>query len=595
MAPIWNWRDALRIGVAAARPAAEAPAITPATRKLTSSDYHRMGAALAGKRAPYLVNNVPVGQAPAFFQNVPEQPPLLLEEKWRILNLDRRALDTMASNDLIELLCDLSPDVSRALWDFLRMCNPGWEAVACRPGTDKKLASADVKLQAFLDVLRNRHGSFDMIINRLFVSAFLRGAFLAELVMDARGRTPLDIVTPDPASIRFRRKLDATYGVIWEMGQWQVRDFVAIDRPTVRYLAVDPLPGSPFGRPLATPALFSTLFLLNLLHDIKRVVSQQGYPRIDIEVDLAQLKEAMPANLEDDPEAFEGWVQGAIAQIENVYNNLEPDDAYVHTSVIKVNRPIGTVDANSLGAVQGLITALERMAVRALKTMPLMMGITDGVSEANANRQWEIYSAGIKALQHLGENLLEYLLTKAMQSVGIACTVQFRFAELRAAEELRDEQTRQLKILNIGGEYDRGWISQAEAAQKAVGHAPDTEEPRATLIARENQEAQFEMIKAQQAVANALAEQKLAIAAEKADNDAKDKAANFALKIATAEVAGAGGAALAGAVPLSSTLLDGEGGQDKGGGSSNAGGERPNGEDPANNTADVGVKGVPNG
>jgi hypothetical protein len=42
----------------------------------------------------------------------------------------------------------------------------------------------------------------------------------------------------------------------------------------------------------------------------------------------------------------------------------------------------------------------------------------------------------------------------------------------------RDAQTRTMEIANIREEYSAGWISQNEAATKAVGHDADVPEPR---------------------------------------------------------------------------------------------------------------------
>jgi len=161
-----------------------------------------------------------------------------------------------------------------------------------------------------------------------------------------------------------------------------------------------------------------------------------------------------------------------------MYGRLEPDDAYVHTDVVKVNRPVGAVDASSLGAVDSLIRAVERMAIRGLKTMPLLMGSNEAVSETHANRQWEIHVAGIKAVQHLAEQMIERLLTLALQMQGLRAVVTFRFAELRASEEFRDAQTAAAIIENAKQKYLAGWISQDEAALEVVGHAPDRPTPR---------------------------------------------------------------------------------------------------------------------
>ena len=265
------------------------------------------------------------------------------------------------------------------------------------------------------------------------------------------------------------------------MGQWQGAKWVALDRETIGYIPVDPFPGSPYGRPLATPALFSSLFLLGLLHDLRRVVAQQGYPRLDVEVKLAELLETMPADLESDPERVKQWISETLDEISDAYSALEPDDAYVHTSVISINRPVGTVNSSSLSAVDGLIRGLERMATRALKSMPLLMGSNESVSETHANRQWEIHVAGIKSIQHLCETLMGRLFTLALQCQGIQAQAVLRFAELRASEELRDAQTEAVRIENATLKYQQGWISQDQAAEEVTDSPADVPEPRVVL------------------------------------------------------------------------------------------------------------------
>ncbi len=414
-------------------------------------------------------------------------PPPDAEQSWRMANLDTKALDRAAPGRLLELLIDLSPDVSRAIWDLLRLLNPGIETFAAyRPGTEE----VDQRAQTALDAIRARlnglYGTMNVPINRLFIAALLRGAFLAELVADEAGRVPLDLATPDPISVRFQRVKDPERGDIWQAGQLQGARFVPFDRPTIRYIPIDPLPGSPYGRAPAAAALFPALFLIGLLHDLRRVVAQQGYPRLDIEIDLDALKtNAPPEAVRSDGEIvdyekFADWVNEKIGEIEEVYARLQPDEAFIHTNAIKVNRPVGAVDSSSLGAVGGLIEALERMLLRALKTMPLLMGITDGVSEANANRQWEILAAAVKALQHPCEALLEHLFGLGLQMQGFQATVRVRFAELRAAEMQRDAQTEQLLISNARTKYDHGWISHEAAAKEGADvDKPDALEPRA--------------------------------------------------------------------------------------------------------------------
>jgi len=407
--------------------------------------------------------------------------PLAADDVWSAFALDSETLRRMSPTRLLELLSDLSPEVSKALWDFLRFANAGWTATAMRPsGKMPGTAAHQAALDSFLATLKERYGSVDIIIGRLFMSAFLRGALFAELVLDKSGTTPLDIATPDPATARWRQQSDPELGILWQLGQWQAGQFVPLDRPTVRYLPVDPFPGHPEGRAIAAPSLFCAVFLLAMLHDIRRVVQQQGYPRIDVAIVMEKLIAAMPPSDRNDTAKIRRWVEDTIADVDTNYSALEPDDAYVHTDDVLVNRPVGALDSSSLGAVGGIIESLERMLTRALKSMPLLMATNQTGTETQSTREYEAYIAAIKAIQHLCESLLEHMCTLALRAQGIPAVVQWRFAEVRAAEMMRDATTEGLQLQNIITKYDQGYIGQDEASLAATGHKPDMDTPRSS-------------------------------------------------------------------------------------------------------------------
>jgi hypothetical protein len=94
-------------------------------------------------------------------------------------------------------------------------------------------------------------------------------------------RAPLDIATSDPATVRFQLRDLPDRGPSWVPGKWQDGRFVTFDVPNVIYIPLDPEPGSPHGRPMLAPAVFISIFLLGVLHDLRRVIAQQGYPRTD--------------------------------------------------------------------------------------------------------------------------------------------------------------------------------------------------------------------------------------------------------------------------------------------------------------------------
>lgn len=408
---------------------------------------------------------------------------LSAEEKWRSLALDNRALDRLPAWELMELLIELSPEISKAHFDFLVMCNSGYELKVTRPGSDTEDAASKAIVKDFWTTLKDLYGAPEVLINRLFTALFLRGEVAAEIVLDAAGKKMVDLATPDPRVFDYQQVIDPIRGQIWQLGQWQRGTFVVMDSPTVQLLPVNqPLPGNPRGRSMVAQALFSALFLIGILHDLRRVIAQQGWPRLDIVIKLQELMESLPEDIKDDPTKFKDAIDQAIREVQSGYSQLEPDDTYIHTDTINLNRPVGTVDASSLRAVDSVVAILERMTVRGLKTMPLMLALDQSTNEGQANRQWEIYSAGIASLQHAVENLIGRLLEVGLRAAGKQANVALRFSTLRAAERLRDAQTEGLEILNARNKYAAGWTSQEEASLAITGHAPDQKEPRQTSI-----------------------------------------------------------------------------------------------------------------
>jgi len=409
--------------------------------------------------------------------------------------LDFNSFRNMTFEQMSEILADISPEISKALWDFLLLCNPGFEVKCFHPGTK----DLDEVAQAYMDdvilaKLSAYNGALSVFFDRVYKTIFLRGSFLMELVLDDAGYEFVDIATPDPATLTYRRKFDELRGQCWDFGQRQLKDgmtsgprlggFVSLNIPTVRYVPVHPNPDSIEGHSLCSSAFFLAVFLMAVLRDTKRVVQHQGYLRLDVEILFDKLRETMPTDIEGNPKKVTEWMQSLVDDVTAAYASLEPDDTYVHPDTVKVNKPVGSVTSDSLGAIDALFKCIERMAVRALKTMPILMGTDQSRSETQANREWEIYAKGIESVQHPVENALEDLFTLAMQAYGYLVDVEARFAQFRAAEQMRDEQVALMRAQRAALEYDRGWISQDEAAQLGADkEVADQPEPRVTQMA----------------------------------------------------------------------------------------------------------------
>jgi hypothetical protein len=399
-----------------------------------------------------------------------------LESRLDIEDFARMDFDTLA-----ELMSDLSPEISKALWDFLLMCNGGYTCKALKPGTQVVDKKAQKILDDLLSQIGNYHGTTGVFFDRLFRTLFMRGSILLELVLDTNGDF-IDIATPDTGTLRFKRITDPRRGQCWDFGQLIAGEFKSLNIPTVRYVPVHPSPDSIEGHSLCSAAFFCAIFLMSVLRDTKRIVQHQGYMRLDVEILFENLKEAMPSDIQSNPKKVKEWMDQVVAGVEDVYRKLKPDDTYIHSDAIKVNKPVGTANSDSLKAIDALFGALERMVTRALKSMPILMGIGagEGRNETHANREWEIFAKGIETVQHFVESAFEYEAELALRAKGIQAKVEHRFAQFRGAELMRDAQVDMLRTQVARARYDCGYWSQDEAANYAADKAKaDVPEPRA--------------------------------------------------------------------------------------------------------------------
>lgn len=383
------------------------------------------------------------------------QPPAEPEEDWQKLNLDEQTLKNISARNLKELLINLSPEINLALWHFLRFCNPGYE-IKC----DKK--SAQKVIDEFIEELDRMYGSFDILLSKIFTGCFVRGAIFVELVLNRNGTEAIDLVVLDPAVARFKEAVHPERGPIDELGQYHDGQWVSYqDDETIIYAALDPMLDGYYGRSLISSSLFAAVFLLGLLHDLRRVISQQGYPRLDISIDLEKLTASMPIEERNDPEKLERWIKAAIKEIGDYYSALEPDDAFVHTDASTVNATAAA--AASLQGIETIIRFVERMLIRSLKSSPILMGSNETVTESHADRQWAIHMAGIRSVQNRLKKVLQRILGVVLQVRGIQSKITVTFDELDASEGLKKAMTEYQITLAILQKVSGGLITLEDA------------------------------------------------------------------------------------------------------------------------------------
>ncbi|MDE0316525.1 MAG: hypothetical protein OXM61_16690, partial [Candidatus Poribacteria bacterium] len=349
---------------------------------------------------------------------------------WRTLETQRKHLLNLPYSRLAQIALDLSPEVNKGMFDFLRFANPSH----ILQNLNERAKSATDK---FIRLLDTYYGSFKSHIDSLWAGIFITGGAFPELVLDDTARMPVDLVFNDPMTARFRREPHPIRGNRWRLGQETRTGFKYLDtEPLVRYLGFDKLVDNPYGRPIIGPSVHSSIFLLGLIQDLRRVIANQGLSRIDYALDIEELLRLIDRNpdIAGDDQATAQFIEDQIDNIQSVLGNLEPDQDYVHASTVQVNYSTSPVTINMNG-LNTVIENLQRNVVNGFKGVSALANVLDSTTETHIRAQLEYFVAALQSLQDEVADMFVMFFDAANQVQGIPGETTFMFRRQRTADK----------------------------------------------------------------------------------------------------------------------------------------------------------------
>lgn len=394
----------------------------------------------------------------------------------RDLGLDDRQLKSLSVFELMDRLIDAHPDLSYALWNFLRIGNSGYSFTVKELEGGERSEQGEEYINEFLTRLEtpnmlqfDRIRSLDKIVDQLILSVITRGAAACELVL-----------TPDLSDASFIAPVDpATIDFVLENGRYipyQDNESVSLDIPTFIYDGMDEKIDSPYGRSPFVSALNIILFQLQVLNDIKAVVHRQGYPRLDIKIVEKVLLSRMPIAIRNNEEKKQKWLNDRLREIINMYNNLEPDDTFVHFDSLEIGEAGGK--GSALIDPEKLMHVIDNLIMSGLKTLSTILGRrSTGNTESFAKLEIKLYLAGLSGVQRCVERVLNKAFTLYLNIRGQQGIVEFKFKPIEIRTALEAEQFRSTQINNLISMYKMGWVSHEDAARAATGHDPAESAP----------------------------------------------------------------------------------------------------------------------
>ena len=389
---------------------------------------------------------------------------------------------------LLDILIDSNPDVSQALWSFLRMCNSGHTYKVLKTN-GKPYKEGQNKVDEWiraLELQQTNRGfkedrSLNSLINKIHLSFFVKGAASAEVVLNKKFQ-PNYIGEVDPHSIWFKQKEDELKP--WQLqpnanikdrqqGEW-VGSYKLLDIPSFFYQPLDARLNDVYGVCPILPALQVIFFQMQILQDLQTVVHKAGYPRIKLKILEETLIANAPPTIKNDAKALAVWLTSKKNEIETEYKNIKPDDAFIHfdstdISYLETNRGLGTYDARALIAI------IDSQVVASLKSLSTLMGRHKGKTETYASAEVQLYIKGVEAVQAVSGLLMSRALTFALNMFGMQGYVEFKYLpiELRSKTELA--QWNAIRIKNHLITVALGMEGFEEASIELTGHKPTGE------------------------------------------------------------------------------------------------------------------------
>lgn len=384
-------------------------------------------------------------------------------EAWEFRELDEDNLSRYTIDQIYDIIISISPEASLSLWHANRFVNPYFWFEFDNPEDARTIEAVD----RWMEMFTNYYGGFDTIVSQAVAGLFTRGSIFAEMVFENAGDgllEPVDLLVRDPIWVRFYKQDDPKRGRVWHYGQWIKNRFRSFQNdPSVLYMPLDPFPGPMYGRSMMGSAIYCTIFIVGMLREIRRVIANQGYPRLDISVDLQSLESIYNQLKSSNPDtaSFPEWAQSQMDNITALYNKLQAHQAFVHDTSVNVNPHPGALN-QQLSMLDEIVRMLERQLVRAYKSVPLMHGSNESLAESQADAQFVIYTESINALKRAIAIVISMLFSYGLRMSGIMNRARLHFGMVNEMQAKLRAETRQIEIQNIVVQMDAGLIDREE-------------------------------------------------------------------------------------------------------------------------------------
>ncbi len=439
------------------------------TQNYNKTNDPKVAPPLAGGRQSVPTNWNPLGLSGYHF---------VVRREYQDLDLSNINIGDYEATQLLEVLADLSPDVSRAVWNVLRVAGSQLTFQVVDKNDED-----DLQGQAIVDEVVGRlnitAGGISNLIVQLIMTAYLQGAICMDIAPTAKLDDVEDFFPVNPITIYFMRD-ENQFPIPYQRQPlfWGsiIAPFRRMNTQLFLYTPIDPYVDDVYGRPPAAPVLQVVFFQTQVLRDLQRVIHSQGWPKIDISVLTDIIMQHMPADIKIDPQQQQDWINARLNEITSAYNNMNPEDAYIHPDYVEVSSDAAKA-GESLFNVEGLLRVIRMQLISALKQLPVLMGEHLGSTETYSVIELAIFTQSIEVFRQPVGHMLSRALEVALQLRGHVAVVRPKWAPIQVQSRMAIALADAQEAANQVYYRDQGWITQDTAAIKLTGSNAVSEVP----------------------------------------------------------------------------------------------------------------------
>jgi hypothetical protein len=370
----------------------------------------------------------------------------------------------------IEFLKKVNPDVSMAVWNFVRLANQGSEIQFYTPGKSRsRMTFLENEWRDFAARINEISNSgLDGLIDQFHYSSFLLGAMGCEVEVTEDRNDIYDVYPVKPQTIKWEL-LEINGRKTWVPYQYVGMKKVYLDKKHANFFWVpaDPDIGDPRGTLQLTPVLQAIDFQMQILQDLQAVLHHQGWPRDDYEISLERMLAMCPAHIRNDATKLDAWIEEQYNNVVSTLQKIKPDSDIVHFDDVKRNMGANNSNGRSLD-VRAINELVDTQTLSGLKQMAIFMNRNQGVTESWGTVQFKIFCSGIASCQRGSKRLVEeiarlWLRVNGYQAIPVFKhnIVDWNSEEQRLNAKLLEQKFYAIAVL-------MGWIDNDKAAQEVM-------------------------------------------------------------------------------------------------------------------------------